>query len=118
MEDSKNSDHFSGFFDRILKNFDIKYWNKRPSYLPEDKPCAIKNKDKYTIYIDGKTSLWEKRLICAHELAHILFGHLEGSVNTEIGEQEAQIFAGCLMALMIFDLYKPLNKEERDSQEK
>lgn len=63
------------------------------------------------IFYDDDAGEWEKRLICAHELGHILFGHLrQGRYKKQSGEyqeQEARIFSAVITALMLYDEYRP-----------
>lgn len=54
------------------------------------------------IFYDKDVGLWEQRFTIAHELGHVLFGHLrrpEASHN----ELEANVFAAVFTALTLFD---------------
>lgn len=51
---------------------------------------------------------WENWLIIAHELGHLLFGHLEQTctLTNEMKEDEARTFSCVFIALMLYDKYR------------
>ena len=59
------------------------------------------------IFYDETAPTWEKRALVAHELGHILLGHLTGHtpLSPEQSVPEAQIFGVMFTALMIFAEY-------------
>ncbi|MCL2082211.1 MAG: ImmA/IrrE family metallo-endopeptidase [Oscillospiraceae bacterium] len=64
-----------------------------------------KGEDK-RIFVDENIWGWEACHIIAHEVGHVLMGHLDSSeVSDDRKEQEARYFAGALMALMVFHQY-------------
>ena len=63
------------------------------------KGYAVRIGERYAIIINQNTSHIEREFTAAHELGHILMGHLEKSpVNAEHAELEANIFAAVFMA--------------------
>lgn len=63
---------------------------------------AAKYGGEYIMCIDGNAPPHKKELIAAHELAHILLGHLDGDMDErqrERAEREAELFAVVLMAM-------------------
>ena len=56
---------------------------------------------KLAIMYDGEAEPWEKNYIIAHELGHILLGHLRNP-KAEHNELEANTFAAVLTALTLF----------------
>lgn len=63
--------------------------------------CAMSVNGKPVIMYDGEAGEWEQRFIIAHELGHILFGHLR-SPEAENNELEANTFAAVITALTLF----------------
>lgn len=53
------------------------------------------------IFYDKNGGLWEQRFAIAHELGHILFGHLR-SPEAPHNEMEANVFAAVFTALNLF----------------
>lgn len=53
------------------------------------------------IFYDKNVGLWERRLTVAHELGHILFGHLRNPASPN-NELEANIFAAVFTALTLY----------------
>ena len=64
-------------------------------------------KNEYSIFIDKDADLWEKRLQVAHELGHVILGHVKTGcvLKHDEMEQEARIFAGSFIALLMFKEY-------------
>ena len=58
--------------------------------------------DRPVIFYDKNVGLWEQRFIVAHELGHILFGHLRNP-SAPGNEFEANVFAAVFTALALFD---------------
>ncbi len=70
--------------------------------------CSDGSEEKF-IAIDekSKSNKWERRFLAAHELAHLLYGHLGNfELCHEQKEHEAQTFASAFVALMLYDEYK------------
>lgn len=71
---------------------------------------ALRLGEEDVIFYDDEAGAWEKQLICAHELGHVLFGHLrQGRYKKQRGEyqeQEARIFSAVITALMLYDAYR------------
>lgn len=63
--------------------------------------CAMSVNGKPVIMYDGEAGEWEQRFIVAHELGHVLFGHLRNP-KAEHNELEANTFAAVLTALTLF----------------
>ena len=66
---------------------------------------ACMGKDFPFVTISRETGKWERWLIAAHEMAHLIFGHLEAHNSTlteEVREGEARIFSCTLMALIAY----------------
>ena len=63
--------------------------------------------EKYILF-DKTASTWERRFTVAHEVAHHLLGHLRLDTTTapQDRENEANIFASVLVALLIFKEYE------------
>ena len=67
---------------------------------------AFKYKGVPYIAINPDAGFYEQFFTAAHELGHILLGHLDGSVNNPtVQENEANSFAGAMLALRIFEDY-------------
>lgn len=63
---------------------------------------AAKSGGEYVVCVDGNAPPHKKEFISAHELAHVLLGHLDGAMNErqrERAEREAELFAVVLMAM-------------------
>lgn len=63
---------------------------------------AAKSGGEYVVCVDGNAPPHKKEFIAAHELAHILLGHLDGDMDErqrERAEREAELFAVVLMAM-------------------
>ena len=63
---------------------------------------AVKFGGDYIVCVDGNAPPHKKEFIAAHELAHILLGHLDGDMDKrqrERAEREAELFAVVLMAM-------------------
>ncbi len=69
---------------------------------------AVVQGDKKYVLLDDTAQKWEKQFTVAHEVAHHLFGHLrpETSITPQDRENEANIFASVLIALLLFQEYK------------
>lgn len=71
---------------------------------------ALRLGEEDVIFYDDEAGAWEKQLICAHELGHVLFGHLrQGRYKKQRGEyqeQEARILSAVITALMLYDAYR------------
>lgn len=69
---------------------------------------AVAQEDKKYIFFDRTAQKWEKRFTVAHEIAHHLFGHLRPNttITHQDRENEANIFASVIVALLIFQNYK------------
>lgn len=68
----------------------------------------VGNKDKY-IFIDRNITRRAQRYVEAHELGHILLGHLDKRSSKEhekCFETEADIFAAVFTAMEIYEQYK------------
>lgn len=59
------------------------------------------------IFYDDTAPLWKRRELIAHEVGHIMMGHLDGhcSLSTEQCETEAIVFDAVFIALMLFAQY-------------
>ena len=57
--------------------------------------------DRPVIFYDKDSDLWEQRFTIAHELGHILFGHLRNPEASH-NEIEANVFAAVFTALSLF----------------
>lgn len=71
--------------------------------LPYTKGCGYAteiNSDSYIMY-DAQATERERRYIIAHELGHIMLGHLNGS-EVKNAEMEANIFAAVLTAMELY----------------
>ena len=71
--------------------------------------CAVRCENSAQILCDADAGSHEKEFIIAHELAHLLFGHMrEGKqgVSSQHAEMEADMFAAALMALILFEEVK------------
>ena len=67
---------------------------------------AFKYKGVPYIAINPDAGFYEQFFTAAHELGHLLLGHLDGSVNNPtVQENEANSFAGAMLALRIFEDY-------------
>lgn len=64
--------------------------------------CAMLVNGKPVIMYDEEVGEWEQRFIVAHELGHVLFGHLRNP-KAEHNELEANTFAAVLTALTLFE---------------
>lgn len=73
-------------------------------FCGSDTGCTVKQDDNYIIMFNDTPDIFEERkaFTLAHELAHILLGHLNG-VRDDFNEQferEANYFAACLLCPM------------------
>ena len=63
-----------------------------------------------TIFYDGEAGTWEKRLIIAHEIGHLIYGHFRKRttrpLSGEAQEQAADMFSTVFTALMLYDEYR------------
>lgn len=85
--------------DKFLRRIGLKY--------QAGEAYAMDIDNKKHIFYDGTRDTWERNAMIAHELGHILQGHLDGvCLDTETKETEARSFAGSLLALMVFEQYK------------
>ncbi len=63
---------------------------------------ALHMGDEYFIFVDPNIPKAEMDFVKAHELGHILLGHVNGSVSDKRDtEQEANIFASVLVAFNV-----------------
>lgn len=69
---------------------------------------AVKLGGNKYIFVDKNAPIWEMRFIIAHEIAHHLLGHLEPdtAISHEVAENEADIFASVMVALLLFQEYE------------
>lgn len=69
--------------------------------------AVVQNENKYILF-DSTAQKWKKRFTVAHEIAHHLFGHLRPNttITHQDRENEANIFASVIVALLIFQNYK------------
>lgn len=96
-----------GILGRIYKDLGIGLYvmpeeTKREGYIG----LSTYYKNKPVVFVDTERSKWTKQLTAAHELAHILFGHLSGSFDSDIAEDEARTFSCVFTALMLYDEYR------------
>lgn len=69
---------------------------------------AVAQEDKKYIFFDSTAQIWERRFTVAHEIAHHLLGHLRlnSVIKPQDRENEANIFASVIVALLLFEEYK------------
>lgn len=81
-----------------IRNCDL----QKPLLSRNQNGLAVLSKGKFYIIYNEKDDLQERRFTVAHEIGHILLGHLFNtsilSQEKEIREQEADIFATFLLA--------------------
>lgn len=81
-----------------IRNCDL----NTPLLSPNQNGLAVLSKGKFYIIYNEKDNLQERRFTAAHEIGHILLGHLFSTPTSqqekEIREQEADIFAAFLLA--------------------
>lgn len=81
-----------------IRNCDL----NTPLLSPNQNGLAVLSKGKFYIIYNEKDDLRERRFTVAHEIGHILLGHLFSNPisqqEKEIREQEADIFATFLLA--------------------
>ena len=81
-----------------IRNCDL----QKPLLHPNQNGLAILSKGKFYIIYNEKDNLQERRFTLAHEIGHILLGHLLSNPTSQqekkIREQEADIFATLLLA--------------------
>ncbi len=106
-------------FEKICKDNDITphYYNEKFAEQHFDgtlkltaggAAVLVNNKDKY-IFIDQNKPRRYQRYVEAHELGHILLGHLDvkpDKKHDELHETEASIFAAVFTAMEIYDRYR------------
>ena len=81
--------------------------------------CAFYAGDQPVILFDNERPILEVRLMVAHEIGHILFGHLnyraeEGHHFPDFAEIEANLFA---VSVIINDILCEYGQEENDGHE-
>ena len=66
-----------------------------------------KGEDINAIFYDDTASMWKQRELIAHEVGHIIMGHLDGRcpLSTKQCETEAIVFDAVFIALMLFAQY-------------
>ncbi len=66
-----------------------------------------KGEDINAIFYDDTAPLWKRRELIAHEVGHIIMGHLDGHcpLSTKQCETEAIVFDAVFIALMLFAQY-------------
>lgn len=83
---------------KSIQNCDL----NTPLLSPNQNGLAVLSKGKFYIIYNEKDNLQERRFTAAHEIGHILLGHLFSNPisqqEKEIREQEADIFATFLLA--------------------
>lgn len=83
---------------KSIQNCDL----STPLLSPNQNGLAILSKGKFYIIYNEKDNLQERRFTAAHEIGHIILGHLfsypTSQQEKEIREQEADIFATFLLA--------------------
>lgn len=62
---------------------------------------AVRRKGRYYIFVDPTADKYEARYIAAHELGHVLLGHLRGPELPAHAELEANVFAAVLTAFSL-----------------
>lgn len=69
---------------------------------------AVNQDDNKYIFFDETSTIWEKRFTVAHEAAHHLLEHLRPNTNIDPKdrENEANIFAAVIVALLLFNEYE------------
>lgn len=81
-----------------IRNCDL----QKPLLSRNQNGLAVLSKGKFYIIYNEKDNLQERRFTAAHEIGHILLGHLFSTPTSqqekEIREQEADIFAAFLLA--------------------
>ncbi|MGM9593146.1 MAG: helix-turn-helix domain-containing protein [Candidatus Onthomonas sp.] len=78
---------------------------------------------KNRIFLPENSSHYGKVYVGAHELAHLLLGHIDSDcpasrLPAEVQEDEANSFAGAFLALYLMEEYTSLNRKEETQVDK
>ena len=91
-------DCYNELWIKQIRNCDL----QKPLLHLNQNGLAVLSKGKFYIIYNEKDNLQERRFTAAHEIGHILLGHLFSNPTSqqekEIREQEADIFATFLLA--------------------
>ena len=90
--------------EQIMEANNIRFFDTMDEGIKKiaDGGIAVKSGGDYIVCVDGNAPPHKKEFFAAHELAHVLLGHLDGDIDKrqrEQAEREADLFAVVLMAM-------------------